>query len=105
GESFEPKLVKLHKGEQKSPEDLAINRHGQVPVLMSDAARLMHIVGICDYLVRRLPQAVLLPSESWARARALSQLAWMNNTVHPTFTNLFRPAEFADRDPAERGER
>jgi glutathione S-transferase len=25
GESFEPKVVKLHKGEQKAPEYLAIN--------------------------------------------------------------------------------
>jgi len=96
GESFEPKLVKLHKGEQKSPEYLAINPHGQVPVLIADGQPLNQIVAICDYLDRRFPQAGLLPAESWARARALSQLAWMNNTVHPTFTHVFRPAEFAD---------
>ena len=34
GQDFEPKMVKLHKGEQKSPEYLAINPNGQVPVLV-----------------------------------------------------------------------
>src|SRR5579885_462923 len=36
GEDFEPKMVKLHKGEQKSPEYLALNPNGQVPVLVVD---------------------------------------------------------------------
>ena len=100
-ESFEPKLVKLHKGEQKSPEYLAINPHGQVPVLVVDGKPLNQIVAICDYLDRRFPQAALLPTDSWARAQALSQLAWMNNTVHPTFTRVFRPAEFVDTESAQ----
>ena len=33
GATFEPVAVKLHRGEQKSPEYLAINPRGQVPVL------------------------------------------------------------------------
>ena len=101
GESFEPKLVKLHKGEQKAPEYLAINPNGQVPVLIADGKPLNQIVAICDYLDRRFPKAGLLPTESWARAQALSQLAWMNNTVHPTFTHVFRPGDFADSEAAQ----
>ena len=95
GESFEPKLVKLHKGEQKAPEYLAINPNGQVPVLIVDGQPLNQIVAICDYLDRRYPKVGLLPTDSWSRAQALSQLAWMNNTVHPTFTHFFRPEKFA----------
>ena len=101
GEPFEPKLVKLHKSEQKSPEYLAINPNGQVPVLIADGKPLNQIVAICDYLDRRFPQARLLPTDAWARAQALSQLAWMNNTVHPTFTHVFRPADFADSEGAQ----
>ena len=101
GESFVPKLVKLHTGEQKAPEYLAINPHGQVPVLIVDGRPLNQIVAICDYLDRRFPKAGLLPAESWARAQALSQLAWMNNTVHPAFTHVFRPADFADSEAAQ----
>ena len=36
GQSFEPKLVKLHKGEHKTPEYLAMNPNGQVPVLVAE---------------------------------------------------------------------
>ncbi|HLE65624.1 MAG TPA: glutathione S-transferase family protein, partial [Burkholderiales bacterium] len=36
GQDFTPKLVKLHKGEQRTPEYLAMNPNGQVPVLVVD---------------------------------------------------------------------
>lgn len=101
GEDFEPKLVKLHKGEQKSPEYLAINPNGQVPVLVVDGKPLTQIVAICEYLDRRYPKLGFLPTEPWARAEALSQLAWMNNTVHPTFTHIFRPGDFTDNEAAQ----
>jgi glutathione S-transferase len=96
GQDFEAQPVKLHKGEQKSAEYLAINPNGQVPTLMVDGEPLTQIVAICDYLDRRHPQAALLPAEPWARTQALSTLAWMNNTVHPTFTHVFMPFKFAD---------
>ena len=95
---FEPKLVKLHKGEQKTPEYLAMSPDGQVPVLVVDGKPLTQIVAICEYLDRSFPNAGLLPKDSWARGQALSQLAWMNNTVHPTFTHFFRPEKFAGTD-------
>jgi glutathione S-transferase len=101
GESFEPKLVKLHKGEHKTPEYLAMNPNGQVPVLVVDGKPLNQIVAVCDFLDRRFPQAKLLPTDSWARAQALSQLAWMNNTVHPTFTHVFRASDFAASDAGQ----
>jgi glutathione S-transferase len=96
--AFEPKLVKLHKGENRSPEYLAMNPNGQVPVLVVDGRPLTQIVAICQYLDGAFPQAGLLPKEGWARAEAMSQLAWMNNTVHPTFTHVFRPGNFADTE-------
>ena len=95
---FEPKLVKLHKGEQKAPEYLAMNPNGQVPVLVVDGKPLSQIVAICDYLDRTFPQAGLLPQDPWKRSQAMSQLAWMNNTVHPTFTHFFRPEKFASSE-------
>jgi len=101
GQAFEPKLVKLHKGEQKTPEYLAMNPNGQVPVLVADGKPLNQIVAICDFLDRSFPKAALLPAEPWARAQAMSQLAWMNNTVHPTFTRVFRSAEFAEGEAAQ----
>ena len=101
GQGFEPKLVKLHKGEQKTPEYLALNPNGQVPVLVADGKPLNQIVAICDFLDRSYPKAGLLPTEPWARAQALSQLAWMNNSVHPTFSRVFRAADYAESESAQ----
>jgi len=101
GEDFKPNLVKLHKGENKTPEYLAMNPNGQVPVLLADGKPLNQIVAICDYLDRRFPQAGLLPTETWAHTQALSQLAWFNNTVHTAFTRWFRTGYFAQGEAAQ----
>ena len=101
GEEIETQTVKLHKGEQHAPEYLALNPMGQVPLLVVDGQPLNQIVAICDYLDRRFPQAGLLPSEDWQRAQAMSLFAWMNNTVHPTFTHIFRTAKFAVSEAAQ----
>jgi len=101
GTEYEPRLVKLHKGEHRTPEYLAMNANGQVPVLLVDGKPLTQIVAICDFLDRSFPQAGLLPTDGWARAQAMSQLAWMNNTVHPTFTHIFRAGEFAESEAAQ----
>src|SRR5687768_210052 len=97
---FEPKLVKLHRGEQRTPEYLALNPNAQVPVLVVDGRPLTQIVAICDYLDQRFPQASLLPKQDWERSQALSQLAWMNSTPHTTMTRWFFPERYAQSDAA-----
>jgi glutathione S-transferase len=98
GQDFAPKMVKLHKGEQKTAEYLQMNPDGQVPVLVADGKPLTQIVAICDFLDRSFPEAGLLPAEPWKRAQALSQLAWMNSTPHTTFTRVFFSERFAETD-------
>jgi len=97
GLEFEPRLIKLHRGEHRAAEFLAINPEGQVPVLVVDGKPLNQIVAICDYLDRRYPEVGLLPGDLWARAQAMSTLAFFNNTAHPTFTHVFMPQKFADQ--------
>ena len=101
GISSEYVLVKLHKGEHRGAEFLALNPHGQVPTLVVDGRSLTQLVAICDWIASAHPQAGLLPTDPWARAQALSSLAWMNNTVHPTFSRVFMPSRFADDDSSQ----
>jgi glutathione S-transferase len=54
-------------------------------------------VAIVLHLDQLFPEAGFLPTEAMARAQALSTLAWMNNTVHPTFTHIFMPQKFTDQ--------
>ena len=101
GVEFEPASVKLHKGEQRSAEYLALNPRGQVPVLVDDGQVITQIVAILLHLDAKLPQAGILPAPGPSRTRALQTLAWMNNTVHPTFTHVFMPEKFTDDEAAK----
>jgi glutathione S-transferase len=97
GAPFEPTMVKLHKGEQYGEEYKAINPRGQVPVLVEDGKVITQIVAIILYLDQKFPEAKFLPTEPVARAKSIEVLAWMNNTVHPTFTHIFMPQKFSDQ--------
>jgi glutathione S-transferase len=96
GAPFEASMVKLHKGEQNSDDYKAINPRGQVPVVVSQGQPVTQIMAIVLHIDQLFPQTGFLPTEPMARARALSTLAWMNNTVHPTFTHIFMPQKFTD---------
>lgn len=95
GAAFEPKMVKLHKGEQYEAAYQAINPRGQVPVLLDGEQAITQIVAITSYLDEKFPQCGFLPASGIARAKALETLAWMNNSVHPTFTHVFMPRKFS----------
>jgi glutathione S-transferase len=101
GAPFEPVLVKLHKGENYSPEYQAINPRSQVPVLVDGDQVVTQIFAIVSHLDQRFPQLEFIPREPLARTRMFETLAWMNNTVHPTFTHIFLPHKFAGSDAAK----
>jgi glutathione S-transferase len=69
-------------------------------VLVVDGKPLSQIMAIIGWLVREFPDAGLLPADPWARAQALSQLAWMNTTPHTTFTRIFFPERYAESEGA-----
>jgi len=101
GAPFEPVLVKLHKQENQGPDYKAFNPRGQVPVLVDGNEVITQIMAIVTYLDDKFPQCHFLPREPLARARVMETLAWMNNTVHPTFTHVFMPYKFSDDAAAQ----
>lgn len=101
GATYEPVLVKLHKGEQNEPAFRAVNPRGQVPVLVDGEQTITQIQAIVQYLDAKFPEQQFLPKDPLARTRVLETLAWMNNTVHPTFTHVFMPFKFAGTPEAQ----
>jgi glutathione S-transferase len=97
GAEYEPVMVKLHKGEQHEADYQAINPRGQVPVLVDDGQVVTQILAIVLHLDQKFPAAQFLPTSPMAWAKAIETLAWMNNTVHPTFTHIFMPQKFSDQ--------
>ena len=96
GMAFEPLMVKLHKGEQNADAFRSLNPRGQVPVLVQNGVALTQIVALCLHIDALCPERGFLPTDPIARTQAISTLAWMNNTVHPTFTHVFMPQKYHD---------
>lgn len=101
GADFEPVLVKLHKGEQQQEPFKSVNPRGQVPVLVDDDTVITQIMAIVHHIDSKLPEQEFLPRDPLARTKVLQTLAWMNNTVHPTFTHVFMPFKFAGTPEAQ----
>ena len=101
GADFEPVMVKLHKGEQNDAAFRAVNPRGQVPVLVDGDTTITQIVAIVTWLDAKFPEQQFLPRDAFARAKVLETLAWMNNTVHPTFTHVFMPFKYAASKEAQ----
>lgn len=96
GQAYDGTVINLKNGEHLKPEYKAINPRGQVPALIVDGQLLTQVVAITNFLNDTFPKAQIFPNNTMDKAQALSMLAWMNNTVHPTFTRVFRPERFGD---------
>jgi glutathione S-transferase len=97
GLSFEVERLDLMAGQQRDPAYLALNPKGRVPFLVTDHGGLSESVAILGYIAALAPEKALLPADAWARAQAMSLLAWLSGTVHGTgFATVFRPGRFAD---------
>jgi maleylacetoacetate isomerase len=74
--------IDLTKGEQKSPEHLARNPQGFVPVLVIDGLRLTQSLAILDYL-DTTHNLDLLPRDPAARAQAQALAHVIAVDLHP----------------------
>jgi len=90
GEPFDVHTVVFMRGENRSPDFLAINPKGKVPALAIDGLNLSENVAILDYLANRFPDAALLPAADTpaARAERLADLAFCAATLHPIVTRI-----------------
>ncbi|WP_158808226.1 maleylacetoacetate isomerase [Beijerinckia sp. L45] len=79
--------IDLDKGEQYSPEFLAINPQGALPALIEDAASpLTQSSALLEYIEERYPTPPLLPKNLRERARVRSLAAVAISDTHPLIT-------------------
>jgi glutathione S-transferase len=78
------KLVDLAKGEQSSPEYLAVNPYGKVPALKDGDFKMAESAAIMRYLARKHDSA-LYPNEPEAQAKVDQ---WMDFVNHHIRTNV-----------------
>jgi glutathione S-transferase len=98
GDPFETRLVAFMAGEHRTPEFLARNPAGKVPLLEIDGEVLAQNAAILTYLARRHPKSYLLPytGEPLADAQLLARLAWFSADLHPLVTRIRMPQFFCD---------
>lgn len=96
GLSYQLELISIPEGKTGTPEYLAINPKGRVPVLVTEAGEVLtEAPAICWYLSRRSGHPVLFPHDELAAARALEWCNWLSGTVHAmAFGQIWRPHRF-----------
>ena len=102
GASFEVRKINLRKGENMTPDYLAMNPLHKVPVLIVDGRALTENVAINTYIARTYPAAKLLPSNSMDELEAISMMGWFSGGLHPHLTRIFNPTRFCDARRARR---
>jgi glutathione S-transferase len=84
GVPFESRPLSLAQRASRTPEFLAINPEGQIPVLLIDGRPLTEVAAILFYLARRFPEAGLWPhGDVEAEAQGISWMSFIAATVHP----------------------
>ncbi|MFW2176701.1 MULTISPECIES: glutathione S-transferase family protein [unclassified Moraxella] len=88
-------LALISHADAKTPEYLAKNPQGAVPLLEDGDFYLSQNVAILNYLDEQYPTANIFGSGDTAqRAKAQQWLSYANADVHKAFTPLFRPTAF-----------
>lgn len=104
GCSFETELVAFMRGDHRSPEFLALNPSGKIPVLKVDDHAISQNPAIVLWLNDQHPQANLLPptKDALARHQQLGQLLRFSSDLHPLVTRIRMPHFFCDMKDAPR---
>jgi glutathione S-transferase len=93
GASYE--LVEMNRTSVKSPDYLALNPNGNVPLLQHGDFLLTENVAILVYLAELYPQARFLGDGTpRGRAEVLRWLAFLNSDVHGAFKPIFSPSRY-----------
>lgn len=102
GAPFELRLVDRTRNDQKSPDYLALNPNGLIPVLQQDGWVLYEAAAICLHLADSHPEAALAPPIGTpARAQLYKWLMWLTNTMQATLINYFYPDRLVDEGHAD----
>ena len=80
--------VSIREGKNRSPEFLALNPRGQVPVLVADKLVMREGAAILLHLLETHPNP-LLPTSGNARTETIEWLMFANATLHPACARIF----------------
>ncbi len=100
GIPFEAKQVSVRKGENRSPEFLAVNPFGKLPALVDGDFTLLESAAICTYLADKHPEKGLAPKPG-TRDRAMHD-QWVSFAISELEQPLWRITKHSFGYPAEK---
>lgn len=102
GAAYEAIKIDLRKGEQKTPEYLAVNPAGVTPALATERGVITQNPAILRFVADTHPTAELAPAgDPFEAARFDAVNGWMSSSLHPALgTLLFRGLEGEAREQA-----
>ncbi len=100
GLAWEGVWIKLAKREQKSPEHLARNPYGKIPVIEDDGKILFESCIINEYLDEKYPNPPLQPKDPFLRARGRILIDYFLNYLHDPYWAL--RGEMTKKDESQR---
>lgn len=83
GIAYQPHFIDLLRKEHRTPEHLARNPQGLVPVLAIDGLLLSQSLAIMEYLEETRPAIPLLPGDAAGRARVRALTQAIAIEIHP----------------------
>lgn len=96
GLSYTAHWIDLSTGAHETEAYRAINPAARVPALQLDEMVVTETVAILNLVADMVPERALLPpSQTLARIRALELMAFLASTVHIAFRPIFRPSRLA----------
>ncbi|WP_322081858.1 glutathione S-transferase family protein [Burkholderia sp. BCC1972] len=97
GEPFELEYVDRMHDQHKSPDYLALNPNGLIPVLVDGGLVLYEAAAICLHLADTHPEQRLAPELGTPeRAQFYKWLMWLTNTLQATLIAYFYPERWVD---------
>jgi glutathione S-transferase len=101
GAPYEAIAVDFSTQGQRSPDFLAINPKGRVPVLQTERGVLTETPALLLYLCQRYPEANLAPlADTFATAQMQAFNSYLCATVHVAHAHRFRGSRWADEPEA-----
>jgi len=98
---FDVKSVALGAGEQRSPDFLALNPKGRIPLLITPFGPLTENPAILEYVASLAPEGQLAPVEDIAKLAQMREFnAFLSATVHVAHAHGPRGGRWAKTESA-----
>lgn len=94
---YSHRRIDFSKGEQRSPDFLAINPKGRVPALDTPNGILTETAAILEYVAATHPEAELVPNDPFLAAQMRSAMTYLASTAHVNHAHGARGSRWADQ--------